>query len=305
MRAKLSPDAASLIVECLAKAFGDRLLAVMLFGSRARGDCRPDSDYDIFVLLDDYVSDPVRDYFSAYTALRPFRDELVTDTTVVVASLRDLGRSVSSPLVLNALVEGVVVYDREGTLTRVRRKLLDKLRSLGVERVRVEWGYTWRVPQTVELPFRVDVDVKDPPSYQYRLRLAREHLEEAVKALGASALVAAIHEAQLSIENSAKAVIAVFKPPSWVHNPGPELRELVREGRAPSRRARSAMLRLAEIAEEAAPHHALSSYGDVRREATPRDIYTEGDARRLVGMASEALRIATDLIAILTQGLTS
>jgi predicted nucleotidyltransferase len=35
----------------LAELYGDRLARVVLFGSRARGDGRPDSDYDIAVFL--------------------------------------------------------------------------------------------------------------------------------------------------------------------------------------------------------------------------------------------------------------
>ncbi len=34
-------------------AYGDRLDRVVLFGSRARGDAQPDSDYDIAVFLKD------------------------------------------------------------------------------------------------------------------------------------------------------------------------------------------------------------------------------------------------------------
>ena len=34
----------------LAAAYGDRLRGVVLYGSEARGDCRPDSDIDILVL---------------------------------------------------------------------------------------------------------------------------------------------------------------------------------------------------------------------------------------------------------------
>ncbi len=34
--------------------YGDRLRGVVLFGSRARGDHRPDSDYDVAVLLSGY-----------------------------------------------------------------------------------------------------------------------------------------------------------------------------------------------------------------------------------------------------------
>lgn len=34
-------------------AYGERLVRVVLFGSRARGDARADSDYDIAVFLRD------------------------------------------------------------------------------------------------------------------------------------------------------------------------------------------------------------------------------------------------------------
>jgi uncharacterized protein len=35
----------------LAEIYGERLARVVLFGSRARGDARPDSDYDVAVFL--------------------------------------------------------------------------------------------------------------------------------------------------------------------------------------------------------------------------------------------------------------
>jgi predicted nucleotidyltransferase len=39
----------------LDKLYGDRIERVVLFGSRARGDARPDSDYDVAVFLKDDV----------------------------------------------------------------------------------------------------------------------------------------------------------------------------------------------------------------------------------------------------------
>jgi predicted nucleotidyltransferase len=35
----------------MAEMYGDRVERVVLFGSRARGDARPDSDYDVVVFL--------------------------------------------------------------------------------------------------------------------------------------------------------------------------------------------------------------------------------------------------------------
>jgi predicted nucleotidyltransferase len=35
----------------LDKVYGERIERVVLFGSRARGDARPDSDYDVLVFL--------------------------------------------------------------------------------------------------------------------------------------------------------------------------------------------------------------------------------------------------------------
>jgi uncharacterized protein len=40
----------------LDEAYGPRLERVVLFGSRARGDARPDSDYDVAVFLEGFES---------------------------------------------------------------------------------------------------------------------------------------------------------------------------------------------------------------------------------------------------------
>jgi predicted nucleotidyltransferase len=52
---KACPGADPVIVDCatqLKQALGERLRELWLYGSRARGDARPDSDDDLLVLLD-------------------------------------------------------------------------------------------------------------------------------------------------------------------------------------------------------------------------------------------------------------
>ena len=56
----IEPEIAALLVDLkrrLERRFGDRLVALYLFGSRARGDHEPDSDVDVAVVLDQKLPD--------------------------------------------------------------------------------------------------------------------------------------------------------------------------------------------------------------------------------------------------------
>ena len=67
----------------VAEAYGDRLERVVLFGSRARGDHRPDSDYDIAV----FIHKP-----------GGLWDELGTLSEITTAILIDTGAVISAKL---------------------------------------------------------------------------------------------------------------------------------------------------------------------------------------------------------------
>jgi len=63
----------------------------------------------------------------------------------------------------------------------------------------------------------------------YRLELAGGYLERARKALALGDFADVMAEAQLSVENSAKAVISCFRIPSWSHDPSEELLDVMGE----------------------------------------------------------------------------
>jgi predicted nucleotidyltransferase len=65
----------------LAKTYGDRLERAVLFGSRARGDFRPDSDYDIAVFIRD--SDP---WFDEVVRLADLGTDILIDTGAVISA---------------------------------------------------------------------------------------------------------------------------------------------------------------------------------------------------------------------------
>ncbi len=62
--------------------YGDRIARVVLFGSRARGDARPDSDYDVAVFLRG-----MKDRWAEFHRIVPIETELLFEHGAVVQAL--------------------------------------------------------------------------------------------------------------------------------------------------------------------------------------------------------------------------
>jgi predicted nucleotidyltransferase len=85
--------------------YGDRVERVVLFGSRARGDARPDSNYDIVVFLRD-----IPDRAKELTRIAEVEADILFDTGAV----------------LNALPLPAEAYrERTGFMSELRRDGLD------------------------------------------------------------------------------------------------------------------------------------------------------------------------------------
>lgn len=83
---------------------------IILFGSRARGNNRSDSDYDLLIVVDDNAGSPMELAGRAYTAARGKDFGL----DVIVYPMSEFQRSLmdQSDVVSYAMEDGKVVYER-------------------------------------------------------------------------------------------------------------------------------------------------------------------------------------------------
>lgn len=125
-------------VGILQQDLGEALLSVVLFGSRARERCRPDSDVDLLVLVSSLPADP--------HALRArVREGLGHPVDVCWFTPQDLRENfrMAAPLVSTLVLGLRVIYDRGGTFRRAFRRFLPTLTRSG--RRYVEGDTLWEL----------------------------------------------------------------------------------------------------------------------------------------------------------------
>ena len=131
--------------------------------------------------------------------------------------------------------------------------------------------------------------VIDPESeVRYRVRLAEGYLREAEENFKREDFRATVAASQLAAENAAKAIIAIFRIPSWSHDPSHELREVVSQL---PQSLRPLAEELAGIAQLLAPEHGRVTYGEPVRGLTPWEIYGREDAEKALQLAKKAVEL--------------
>jgi len=128
---------------------------------------------------------------------------------------------------------------------------------------------------------------------RYRVELAKRYLREAEEAIKRKDYRNTVASSQLCVENAAKAIIALYRIPSWSHDPSHELLEITPQLKPELRKLAK---ELAEIARKLAPEHGRAAYGEPTRGLTPWDIYGEEDALEALSMARRAWRIMKTIL---------
>lgn len=130
----------------------------------------------------------------------------------------------------------------------------------------------------------------------YRLRIAEGFPEEARQDFHLERWRSVMDNAQLAVENAAKAILAYLGPVGRTHNPAPLLRQALGDpGLAGV--DQNQVRKLAELAELLGfDIHVQTDYGDEMAGLTPWELFDEADASEALAMAEEAVSLAQEIL---------
>jgi len=132
------------VLEALRKGLGNDLMAVVLFGSRARGEAGPESDWDLLLIAENLPNSPWHRQKQILALLPQSWRHQVN----VLAYTPSEWFARVTPLALDIALDGIVLYDNTNALFSARLSALRKqLSDLGLERQAIgenQWVWLWR-----------------------------------------------------------------------------------------------------------------------------------------------------------------
>lgn len=106
MKNQKSDSVIEQLATVLREKFGTHIVKVILFGSRARGDYEPDSDYDVLILLDEVTKETVDEIDEIVWQIGWDNEALIT---AIVHDEKTFETHVYEPLFINIRKEGITL----------------------------------------------------------------------------------------------------------------------------------------------------------------------------------------------------
>ncbi|MEM0171589.1 nucleotidyltransferase domain-containing protein [Thermofilum sp.] len=126
----------------LADAFGEEFVGMILFGSWARGEAEADSDVDVLVVFRSFGGFEARSKVYSIIA-----EHVKMPLTLIDARLGEITSEdyELTPLMLNILYDGIVIWDRDGVLKDFVEKGRKLIEGAKLVRYKVPDGkYGWK-----------------------------------------------------------------------------------------------------------------------------------------------------------------
>ncbi len=130
------------VVQALQHSFGSQLVAIVLFGSRARGEASEGSDWDLLLIAYQLPHTP----FQRHLLIKKMLPAAWRGAVAIIAKTPIEFESYLPELYLDIALDGIVIYDTDvymgDRLARLRR--LIKRKGLQRERKQQDFIWHWR-----------------------------------------------------------------------------------------------------------------------------------------------------------------
>jgi predicted nucleotidyltransferase len=137
-------DTYKVLVDRLVAHFGQRLKLIVLFGSQSRAEAKPDSDHDIFVLIEDLPVDPLARQREVTAPLLPVLLDLPERLSIIAKTPQELS-GVTPPLVIDVCMDGQALYG-ETFFAGLQAKVRQSLHHTGLQRRCLAGTWMWTYP---------------------------------------------------------------------------------------------------------------------------------------------------------------
>ena len=127
------------LIEHLRQNLGDRLDAVVLFGSRARGEATEESDWDLLIIVKDLPRSPLARQ-RLWLSIAP--REWAIWASPLLRTPEEWYRHISS-LTLDIALDGLVLYDAQARMKSFLDKVRLALQKTGLRRIRKGREMLW------------------------------------------------------------------------------------------------------------------------------------------------------------------
>jgi len=137
----------SALLRACEEVYGERLIAVVIFGSHGRGTARPDSDIDLLLIAEPLPNGRVRrveefeEVEKRVGRLLPPELGAAPPLSPVLKTPEEVGYG--SPLFLDMTEDARILFDRESFFARELDRLRERLAQLGARRVWLGNAWYW------------------------------------------------------------------------------------------------------------------------------------------------------------------
>jgi len=128
------------VIDALKQALSDNLVAVVLFGSRARGEADENSDWDLLVIARQLPEKP----FKRHLYLKIMLPDIWRGQVAILAKTPEEFEAYLPSLFLDIALDGIILYDSDGYIADRLSHVQRLIQRYGLQRKQSGTELIWR-----------------------------------------------------------------------------------------------------------------------------------------------------------------